>query len=133
LREKLKPVAKVPAAQIDKLIADLDDKNFKTRDMAFLELRRIGLQGKTALTKALERHDSLELRRRIQNLLAELASVPSDQELREIRAVQILEAIGTPPARSILQSLAKGASGVRLTDQAAAALGRWELRPRPKE
>jgi WD40 repeat protein len=127
LREKLTAVEKVPDAEIDKLIIDLDNDEFATRQKASRELRRIGPQAKAALQKTLEKSESREQRRRVEELLVELKereTKPSPDELRELRAVEVLEAIGTPPARSILESLAKGAPGTRLTDEAAAALER---------
>ena len=42
--------------------------------------------------------------------------------LRMVRAVRVLETIGTSEARSLLESLAKGARVARLTRDAAAAL-----------
>jgi hypothetical protein len=124
---ELKPVRKVPANKMDKLIADLDSDNFQTRQDASRELLQIGLPCKSALEKSLETTKSQEVRKRIKELLADLKkrdAVPSQDELRELRAVEVLEAIGTPPARSILESLTKGAPGARFTDEAGAALER---------
>jgi WD40 repeat protein len=130
-REKLKPVKGVPAAEIDRLISDLESKRFQTREKASRELRRIGFQVTAALQRTLEKRPPLELRRRVEELLAELnqrEALPSQDELRALRAIEVLEAIGTPPARSILESLVKGAPGMRLTDEAAAILKRWDKR-----
>jgi WD40 repeat protein len=125
----LKPVEKLPAANIDKLIVELDNDDFEKREKASRELRQVGPQGKAALQKSLETSKSVEQCRRVKELLAELnerETKPSQSELRELRAIEVLETIGTPLARSILESLAKGASGIRLTDEAAAALGRLD-------
>ena len=127
LREKLKPVRRVPPADIEKLISDLDSNRTSTRQCASLELRRSGPQSTTALKKGLEKSRSLEQRRRIEALLAELKQndlIPPRDELRELRAIEILEAIGTPAARSILERLAVGAPGSRITDEASFALSR---------
>jgi hypothetical protein len=126
-REKVRPVPKATAAEIDKLIADLDNDDFDTRDKASRELRRIGVQAKAALQKNLENSKSREQHRRVEQLLAEVKereTTPSLDELRELRAVEVLEAIGTAPAWSILESLAKGPSGIKLTDEASYALKR---------
>jgi WD40 repeat protein len=131
LREKLKPVENVSAADVDKLIAGLDDEAFATRQQASRELRRIGPPCKTALKNKLEKSESVEQRNRIRELLRELEQrekEPTPDDLREVRAVEILEVIGTPAARSILESLAKGTAGCRLTDEAAAALERSGVR-----
>jgi len=41
-----------------------------------------------------------------------------------VRAVEVLESLGTPKAREVLQTLAKGAAEARLTREAKAALER---------
>ena len=45
-------------------------------------------------------------------------------QLRAFRAVEVLERIGTPEARQVLQALAAGAPGALLTTSAQAALKR---------
>jgi hypothetical protein len=44
--------------------------------------------------------------------------------LQRLRAVQVLERIGSPEARQILEALAKGAPGARETREAQASLSR---------
>jgi hypothetical protein len=46
------------------------------------------------------------------------------EALRAIRAVEVLEQLGTPEARQVLQNLADGAPGHKLTRHAEAALKR---------
>jgi hypothetical protein len=41
-----------------------------------------------------------------------------------LRAVEVLEEIGTPAARKLLETLAKGAPAARITKEAKASLGR---------
>ena len=53
---------------------------------------------------------------------------PSPARLRELRAVELLEGIGTPAAKRLLVELAKGAAAAPLTQDAAAALARLERR-----
>jgi hypothetical protein len=53
---------------------------------------------------------------------------PSPARLRELRAVELLEGVGTPAAEQYLAELAQGAAGAPLTREAAAALGRLERR-----
>jgi hypothetical protein len=48
----------------------------------------------------------------------------------EMCAVEILEHIGTPSARQVLDELAKGAAAQRLTQEAKASLERLAKRPR---
>jgi hypothetical protein len=49
--------------------------------------------------------------------------------LRALRSVEVLERVGSAEARSVLGELAKGASGARLTRDAAEAVRRG-LHPR---
>jgi hypothetical protein len=77
------------------------------------------------LRAALKSSPSAEARKRIEALVARLEAqrVPPDQ-LRAVRAVEVLEWVGTPQAREILTGLAKGAPGAPLTADAGAALAR---------
>jgi hypothetical protein len=72
---------------------------------------------------------SLEARKRIEELLEgvrEAAVAP--ENLRNLRAVETLEHIGTPEAREVLKLLANGAAAARLTREAKAALERLARR-----
>ena len=89
------------------------------RDMSILVLMAMPAR------QALADKPSLEMRKRIDKLLEEIArDRPSAEELRSLRAVQLLEEIGSPEARELLQSLAKGWSEARQTREAKAALKR---------
>ena len=105
---------------------DLDSPDFVTRQQASEELAKFGGLVEAALRKALSGQPSLETRRCIQQLLEQLAGGPSGAELRMLRAVEVLEHIGTPEARALLESLAGGAAGARLTQTAEVALRRLD-------
>ncbi len=60
-----------------------------------------------------------------------LDTVSRMELLRELRAVEILELIGTADARDVVAALAKGAPGARLTHDAAATLARLTRRDGP--
>jgi hypothetical protein len=127
LSENVKPVKQVSSEEIEMLIHDLDAEEFERREKASDRLRHIGIQAKARLERSLARSESREVLRRVKEILAALAKrdiCPIDEDLREIRAIEVLEAIGTPEAKATLESLAKGASGVRLTAEARAALDR---------
>jgi DNA polymerase-1 len=87
------------------------------------ELEKLGEPAAPALRQALENKPSLEVRRRIEELL-EKAKTPTGENLRSLRAVQVLEHIGTDEARQVLKKLAEGAAGARLTQEAKASLER---------
>ncbi len=129
LKAHLHPVAEVDARRLARLIADLDDEHFSVREKASAELAKYGDQAEAALRKTLEGKPSLEARRRIQAILEGLNRPPSGEPVRQLRAVEILERIGTLPAQVILQSLAEGAPQAILTREAKATLERLMRRP----
>jgi WD40 repeat protein len=125
LRKNLKPREDKKAADIDKLIADLDNDNFETRKNAESELARLGPQAKAAMQRALKNKPSLDVSKRLEELLSKLEDNPLDPEqARLMRGVEILERIGDKDAVEVLQALAKGAKDHPLTDDAKAALQR---------
>ena len=81
IRDSLKPVRKVPAADIEKLIADLDSDEFETRQRAYRELRQVGLQAKTVSQKCFESSKSAEQRRLLKDLLAEWKDARAETQL----------------------------------------------------
>jgi WD40 repeat protein len=121
LKERLQPVP-VPA-RLDRLIADLDDSEFEVRAKAARDLERLGPEVVPALRRAMEETSSAEVRRRLETILENLSDRPLRAEaLRGVRAVRVLEQIGTPEARALLKSLAGGAPAAPLTRHARAAL-----------
>jgi len=125
LRGRIKPYPTAPADETRRLLADLDDASFAKREAATKRLEELGLKAEPALREALRAKPSLEPTRRIERLLAALSRMPqplTPEELRELRALIVLEHIGSPEARRLLASVAKGPDSARLTRQARAAL-----------
>jgi WD40 repeat protein len=127
LAERLRPVPRVEAARLTRLIADLDSAQFKVRGRASMELQRLGEQAEPALRRVLAGQPSPEVRRRVQALLDGVRSL-SDEELQLLRAVEVLEHTGAPGVRQVLKMLTTGAPEARLTREARASLDR--LAPR---
>ncbi|MBY0526542.1 MAG: sigma-70 family RNA polymerase sigma factor [Gemmataceae bacterium] len=124
LQEHLLPVA-IDDAWIERRIRLLDDEKFDVRLQAAAELERAGTLAGPALRQALMGKPSLELRRRAERLLEVIAQPgPSAEQLRFLRAMELLETIGTPEARRIVEQVAKGARGARVTIDAAEVLAR---------
>jgi hypothetical protein len=122
---KLKPVEQVDPALIEQMVKDLDSDNFTKRQKANKALEQLESQARPALEKIMANPPSAEARSRAKNLLERLdGPVGSPEDLRMIRAVEVLERIGTPEARDLLARLAKGAAGARLTTEASASVGR---------
>jgi WD40 repeat protein len=132
LRDRLRPAAGADPVRLRELIATLGSGRFADRDRATRALEQIGEPAGPALAAALARAPSLEARRRLEKLLGYIqAPTPPPPRLRELRAVEILEHIGTPEARRLLDALAGGAPEARLTREARAALENQARRPPP--
>jgi hypothetical protein len=128
LRGRLRPVAAPPARQrgsVARLIRDLDDDDFAARERASRQLEQLGEAVEPALRLSLQRAPSAEVRRRLNGLLGALADRRQGPDgLRELRSVEVLERLGTPEARRLLEALATGVPPARLTREATASLAR---------
>ncbi|MBI1915935.1 MAG: hypothetical protein HYS12_14550 [Planctomycetes bacterium] len=125
LKERLKPAVSPDAKQVSKWISELDSKKFESRRKAAQELRRLGAAVVPALRRALEDGPPLERRRRLEDLLRRVeAESLLAEELQVWRSVEVLERLGTPDARRVLEALAGGAAEALLTTAARAALDR---------
>ena len=129
LAGKLTPVPAPPRQHLRNFLADLDSDEFTRRDQATCELEKLGEMAEPALRKALKEKPSLETRKRMEALLEKIdGQILTPEQLRIIRALQVLETIATPEARRILERLAAGADGARLTLDAKASLQRLARR-----
>jgi WD40 repeat protein len=125
LREHLRPAAALDRDRLARRIAELDSPQFATRGRVSRELEAMGDSAAEALRKALAGKVSLEARRRAEALLKRLTEGPlTGEPLRTVRATAVLEHIGTPAARNLLQTLAGGAPEARLTREARESLRR---------
>jgi hypothetical protein len=125
LREWLRPAEPVEGKRLARLIAELDAGSFAKREAAKRELAQQGELAEAALRTALQGKPSLELKRRLEALLEPLErNQLTPETLQALRAVEVLEHIGTPAAREVLRSLAQGTPEARLTREAKAALAR---------
>jgi WD40 repeat protein len=129
LDARVKPMREPDAKRIEQLIAALDTEEFEAREKAQQELGDYEGAVESALGKALEGSPTPEKKRRLQALLARIREPrPTGERLRAIRAVQVLEYIGSPAAVEVLESLAKGAAGAGLTRDAKEAAERAKRR-----
>ncbi len=125
LKEKLKPVKPVAEAHLKKLIVDLESDVYAVRQKALLELEAAHDAAGPALTDALKGKLTLEGKLRVESLLGKIKSPLSNPaELQFTRALEVLERIGTEPAREVLAEIAKGVPHARRTQQAQACLDR---------
>jgi hypothetical protein len=129
-RSHLKASAPVDLARIAQLVKQLDHRRFQKRQDAEEELQRLGSVAEAALQRALANTTAIDLRRRIERLLANLSLTPlSPEEVRGVRAVEVLEQIGGPEVRRLLEQLSAGPADLLLTREAKASLQRLAARP----
>jgi RNA polymerase sigma factor (sigma-70 family) len=127
LAENARPAVEVDAKRVAELIATLESEKFSERERATAELAKLGEAAEPALEKLIAGQPSAEARRRAAKLLAEVSSVVTDRELlRILRAIEVLEHIGSPEARQILGKLAAGAPGARVTEDAKGSVERLQ-------
>jgi len=105
--------------QLNALMAALDDDDFQVREKASARLAEFGREIEPALRKALEKPSSLEVRRRLEQLLeVTQGTAPRSDTLRQLRALEVLERADTSEARRALKAFASGAIGMLLADEA---------------
>jgi RNA polymerase sigma factor (sigma-70 family) len=123
LQKHFSPVPRSDEKRVARLIADLDSDDFVVRQKAAEALRKLGDTVAFDLRKALDGKPSLEVRHRLEQLLDQSRDWTLER-LRDHRAIQALEHIGTPQAKEVLQKLAAGAPKTLRTEESKAALRR---------
>jgi RNA polymerase sigma factor (sigma-70 family) len=125
LQKHLRPVPRPDEARLAALIEDLGSDKFAVRAKAARELEGLQDAAGPALRKALAGKLPLEAARRVEQLLAKLDGRPvSPEDWRTMRALTTLEHARTAGARRLLEALAEGAPGARVTREARQALDR---------
>ncbi len=123
LRQHLRPAPAIDEKTLQGLLEELDAADFAAREKASKDLEALADRAAPLLRKALAGNASAEARRRIPPLL-EAAAPAAPERRREVRAVEVLERLGTGGARELLAALAGGDKEALLTREARAALGR---------
>jgi hypothetical protein len=123
LRQLLRPVRAVEAETARRLIAELESNDLAVRQRATKELVKLGDAAEPVLRYTLRQKPSLELRRRAEHLLDELAT-EMPERLRMRRGLEVLEWLDTAESRQLLGELARGAPGAWLTIEAKKGLNR---------
>jgi WD40 repeat protein len=123
--QKLAPV-KVDPKAVAAWLVDLNSEKFAVREAAVHNLTRLADAVESELRQALENPQSLESRNRILGILktyeANQIAVPPSEMLQQLRAITVLERIGSEQALSFLRHLETGAPDARLTQEAHAAI-----------
>jgi WD40 repeat protein len=130
LKDRLRPAPEGDPRKVARLIADLNADEFDVRERATAELTRLGTAVEPDLRRALAASPKAEARRRLEQLLARPevmgATGPPPEQLQALRAVAVLEHIGSAEARQVLAALARGDADARLTQDAKASLERLD-------
>jgi len=110
LGKHLQPVNVVDSERLARFIRDLGSDWFGVRERATQELRNLGEQAVAACHKALKQPPSEEGRRRLEKLLDGQRNAlfnPEGERLQALRALEVLELVGTAQASQVLEALAK--------------------------
>ncbi|HEY7117062.1 MAG TPA: hypothetical protein VH475_10770 [Tepidisphaeraceae bacterium] len=107
LREKVKHPAGLDRERFAQLLSKLDGDDFDAREQATEAIKGLGPGARTMIREAIDHTDSAEVKLRLQTALNGLAQVaPADpQARRSAIALRLLEAIGTPEARKVIDEL----------------------------
>jgi WD40 repeat protein len=124
LKERVRP-APAPGRRVRQLIDDLNHEDFAVRKAAAEDLAVLGPGVEQELLRALEDRPPLETHRRLVALLDALRRQDlTPEQVRAVRAVRVLERVGSHDARALLEALAGGGPQAPLTQEARAALER---------
>ncbi len=132
LREQLRAAQRTrdQEQRLAQLLVDLDDARFPVRRRATAELEQMGRAVEPALRAMLEDRPSLEVRQRVELLLGRWSGArPSAEQVLAQRGTEVLERMGTPEAREILELLSRGAAPDWLMLEARLSLKRLKERP----
>jgi hypothetical protein len=131
LRERLQLAEVGEPQRLGHLFADLDSRQFAVRERATQELEKLGQPAEAELRRMLGRPGlSAEFRRRAEHILDKV-QIPRGAALQQLRAVEVLERIGTPEAQVVLGRLSAGAPAAKTTHEAKTALARLSKRSVP--
>lgn len=122
-KDRLKPVEQADLKKVAQLIKDLDDDKFETREKASEDLETMGSSIENELRKSLTNVPTPEVKKRVEQLLDKLTKqmLTADQ-LQVVRAVEVLEKIGSSEAQEVLKKMSGGRPGAKETEDARLAL-----------
>jgi hypothetical protein len=125
LDQRLRPTPALDPKRVNRLLVELGDSAFSVREKASAALLQLDERALPAIDKTLAAKPALEVRIRLEKIHVALTGMVLEKEkLRSYRAIEVLECIGTPEARQLLQRLAGGAPGALETTAAQKALRR---------
>lgn len=123
--DKIKSAPALDPKRIQRLLADLGNGQFTVREAASKAIQELDEQAIPYLELTLKSAESAEIRDRVKRLLEQKRLLPlSPDQIRQIRAVMVLEQIDNSESKELLRSWTGGPAGARLTIEATAALER---------
>ena len=125
LAKRLEPAPAIDLKPVEDWVKDLGSDTFRVREEAAKELERLGELAHESMRKALARDLPIETRRRLQALLGKVNPLTPSQ-LRSLRALEILEGVGTPEALQIIERLAQGNPDSLATAESRAVVARMK-------
>jgi WD40 repeat protein len=125
VKQQIQPAPALDLAKVQELLARLDSSKYKDRLEATAELFKLGERVLPCLEKVLASNPTLEMRKRVEDLVERLMGLPlAAEQVQALRAVEVLQRANTPQACQVLEHLASGAPGAQVTVSAQAALAR---------
>ena len=122
--KNLKPMPVTKETVVVRWVNDLDAEDYRTREDAMKGLRNLSEAARPALDAALAKSESPEIKSRIGELIQASRKIPQPARLRVVRAIEVLESIGSDAAVSVIRSMAEGMPAALETEDAKGALGR---------
>jgi dipeptidyl aminopeptidase/acylaminoacyl peptidase len=125
LKERMRPVFQDEARRLHQLVAALDSDSYQARRQATEELAMQVELANPVLRRARSGITSLESRRRLEQILhAGDRAIFSGRQLQLLRGIEVLENIGSPHAKTVLEAMARGTPEFQITQEANASLER---------
>ncbi len=127
LAANLKPAIASDPKRVRQAIGELADRDYRTRESAERELAGVVGEVRPHLQAAFDSGThGPEAGQRLERLLGR-APAATVRSIRAIRVHEVLERIGTPTAKAIVEISAKGAPLCEQTEDATATLARWDV------
>jgi WD40 repeat protein len=128
--KRLIPDPGIDQKNLDHLIGDLDSNRFAIRQAAIRKLENMDDSTHPTFRMVLASKPSLEVAKRLERVLKKTRyPLASGNVLRQLRALEVLERIGTAEAQRLLKRLSQGAAEARQTREARVILARLAARP----
>lgn len=124
LIDRIAPIPPLDEKRVRQLLAELDSESFAEREKASRQLQAFGERVKPFVRQALKARSSLEMKRRLERILAAPPRSLTPEQQRQLRAMAVLEWSNRPEAAEHLRRLAVGDPSATLTRMARVALQR---------